>query len=48
MAHCSSPWLAPPAAPRGEDSPEAILKRRYAHGDVDREEYERRLADLRK
>lgn len=36
------------AAPRGEDSPEAILKRRYARGEVDREEYERRLTDLRK
>ena len=30
------------------ESPEQILKRRYAGGDVDREEYERRLADLRK
>ena len=30
------------------DSPEAVLKRRYAHGDIDREEYERRLNDLRK
>ena len=30
------------------DSPETILKRRYAHGDIDREEYERRLNDLRK
>jgi putative membrane protein len=33
---------------RGEDSPEAILKRRYARGEVDREEYDRRLNDLRK
>ena len=33
---------------RGEDSPETILKRRYARGEVDREDYERRLADLRK
>ena len=32
----------------GEDSPEAILKRRYASGEVDREEYERKLTDLRK
>lgn len=31
-----------------EDSPETILKRRYAHGGIDREEYERRLTDLRK
>jgi len=30
------------------DSPESVLKRRYAHGDIDREEYERRLNDLRK
>ena len=32
----------------GEDSPETILKRRYAQGDMDRDEYERRLTDLRK
>ena len=38
---------APPSA-RGDESPETILKRRYARGDVDREEYERRLTDLRK
>ena len=31
-----------------EESAEAILKRRYARGDIDREEYERRLSDLRK
>lgn len=31
-----------------EENPEMILKRRYARGDVDREEYERRLTDLRK
>jgi putative membrane protein len=31
-----------------EDSPEAILKRRYARGELSREEYEQRLADLRK
>lgn len=31
-----------------EESPETILKRRYARGEVDREEYERRLNDLRK
>ena len=30
------------------DSPETILKRRYARGDVDREAYEQRLSDLRK
>ena len=33
---------------RGEDSPETILKRRYARGEIDRSEYEHRLNDLRK
>lgn len=33
---------------RGEDSPETILKRRYARGEIDRNEYEHRLDDLRK
>jgi len=33
--------------PRSE-SPETILKQRYARGDIDRDEYERRLSDLRK
>jgi putative membrane protein len=32
----------------GEESPEAILKRRYARGEVDHDEYERRLSALRK
>lgn len=31
-----------------EESPETILKRRYARGEVDRGEYERRLTDLRR
>lgn len=36
------------AAPRGEDAPDMILKRRYARGEIDHDEYERRLTDLRK
>jgi putative membrane protein len=39
---------APSGAARSEESPETILKRRYANGEMNREEYERRLADLRK
>ncbi len=31
-----------------EESPEAVLKRRYAQGEIERDEYERRLSDLRK
>jgi putative membrane protein len=31
-----------------EDSPEVILKRRYARGELNRDEYEQRLTDLRK
>ncbi len=31
-----------------ENSPEGILKSRYARGEIDREEYQRRLEDLRK
>jgi putative membrane protein len=39
---------ASPTRPREEDSPETILKRRYARGELDANEYERRLSDLRK
>ena len=44
-------WLTAKAAAgpiRGDDSPEQILKRRYARGEIDREEYQRRLEDLRR
>lgn len=34
----------PPAVP---ETPEETLKRRYAEGEVDREEYEKRLKNLR-
>ena len=37
-----------PASGREEESPEALLKRRYARGELDEQEYERRLNNLRK
>ncbi len=36
------------SAPHGNDTPEQILKRRYAKGEIEREEYQRRLEDLRR
>lgn len=39
---------ASPGTPRNEESPETILKRRDARGEVDEQEYERRLSNLRK
>ena len=33
---------------REDETPEQILKRRYAKGEIDSEEYQRRLADLRR
>jgi putative membrane protein len=33
---------------RTDDTPEQILKRRYARGELDRDDYERRLSDVRK
>ncbi len=35
-------------SPRGDETPEQILKRRYARGEIERDEYERRLKDLRR
>jgi len=37
-----------PGQRSGEESPETILKRRYARGELDEQEYERRLSNLRK
>jgi len=33
---------------RSREMPEEILKKRFACGEIDREEYERRLQDLRR
>ena len=44
-------WIVARAAGqpvRAEDTPEGIIKRRYARGEIDREDYERRLEDVRK
>ena len=44
-------WLVNRNAPRrqpGSDSAEEVLRRRYASGEIDAEEYERRLSVLRR
>jgi putative membrane protein len=43
-------WLAVAGTQRGgtPDSPEQILKRRYAGGEIPREDYERKLEELRR
>jgi putative membrane protein len=38
----------PPDQDLGRESPEDELKRRYARGEIDRTEFERKLEDLRK
>ncbi len=42
-------WLIVSTRNRSEssESPEQILKRRYARGEIDREEFEQKLRDLR-
>lgn len=40
--------VAAPARRPTAASPEEILKQRYAQGEIDQEEYERRLSDLRR
>jgi putative membrane protein len=42
----SSTTAVPPASASGPESPEEILKRRYATGEIDRDEYLRMLGDL--
>ncbi len=43
-------WFAKDTSSKGgaSDSPEEILKRRFANGEIDEEEFERRLTELRK
>lgn len=44
-------WFALSAGRRrdgAQESPEQVLKRRYANGELDRETYERKLEELRK
>ena len=46
-AYASGTAQAPPALPlTPAESPSETLKRRYASGEVDREEYLKRLSDL--
>jgi putative membrane protein len=42
----SSTTAVPPAAASGPESPKDILKRRYAAGEIDRDEYLQKLGDL--
>jgi len=42
----SSPMAAPPTLTSAPESPKDILKRRYAAGEIDRDEYLQKLGDL--
>jgi putative membrane protein len=42
----SGPTATPPSQTGAQESPKNVLKRRYAAGEIDREEYEQKLRDL--
>ena len=42
----SSTATVPPTSASRPESPEDVLKRRYAAGEIDRDEYRQRLGDL--
>jgi uncharacterized membrane protein len=44
--HAPQGYLPGQLAPPAQESPRDILKRRYASGEIEREEYLQRLADL--
>ncbi|RME70303.1 MAG: hypothetical protein D6776_11900 [Planctomycetota bacterium] len=46
LGRASASSAAPP--PAEHESPEQILKRRYARGEIDRQEYERMLEEIRR
>ena len=50
LAVLSVRWLSnsPTGRERSPESPIDVLKRRYAQGEIEKEEYERKLADLRR
>ena len=49
IARVVSPGAGPGTGGVGQvESPETILKRRYANGEIDREDYQRRLEDIRR